>query len=147
MDKFYGGDALEPAGSKVRSLDSVLFSRTPAAHAILAWDGTELVGMAAYSFLWPAMRATVSLYLKELYVRQDHRRSGIGRLLMRHLFTYASDHGCSRMEWTADEDNTGARRFYENLGVQANPSKVFYRAENLGALAAAPDERHTPLSE
>lgn len=135
MDRFYGGEILESAETKVRHIKSVLFRSDPAAHVILAWEGRELAGMAAYTFLWPALRTTMSLYLKELYVRQSYRGSGTGRLLMRHLFKRAADDGCSRVEWTADEDNAEARRFYEKLGFPEHPSKIFYRAENLGALA------------
>lgn len=135
LDRFYGEEVLEPADTKARYINNVLFGRPPAAHALLAWEGSELAGLAAYSFLWPSLRAAKALYLKELYVRQDHRGQGIGRLLMRHLFRYAADSGCSRMEWTIDRDNVDGQRFYESVGIPAIPSKVFYRAENLDALA------------
>jgi GNAT superfamily N-acetyltransferase len=134
MDQFYGGQILETAETKARDIKSMLLRSDPAARVLLAWEGRELAGMAAYTFLWPALRTTVSLYVKELYVRRHHRGSGVGRLLMQHLFKRASDNGCTRVEWTADEDNAEARRFYEKLGFLPSPSKIFYRAENLSAL-------------
>lgn len=135
MEQFYGGKDLETAETKVGHINSALFSGAPAARVLLARGGPELAGMAAYTFLWPARRTTTSLYLKELYVRQSYRGRGVGRLLMQHLFKRAADHGCSRVEWTADEDNAEAQRFYEKLGFSAHPSKIFFRAEILNALA------------
>ncbi|HEV2376778.1 MAG TPA: GNAT family N-acetyltransferase [Streptosporangiaceae bacterium] len=129
MDRFYDEITIEPAGTKTHQIESVLFATPPPAYALLAWDGPELVGIAAYSFLWPAALTSKSLYLKELYVRQQHRRKGVGRLLMQYLFKVARDKECSRVEWTTDESNANAQDFYKDLGVQVNPSKVFYRIE------------------
>lgn len=39
----------------------------------------------------------------------------------------AADHGCSRVEWTTDTGNSGARRFYESLGAAPLATKIFYR--------------------
>jgi GNAT superfamily N-acetyltransferase len=62
---------------------------SPPAHSLLAWDNGELVGFASYSFLWPAVGLTRSLYLKELYVAEAARRKGVGKLLMRRLYLIA----------------------------------------------------------
>jgi len=50
-------------------------------------------------------------------------------LLMRHLYEIALRNDCSRVEWTADEGNAEARRFYAELGAPVNEFKLFYRAE------------------
>jgi GNAT superfamily N-acetyltransferase len=129
MDRVYGEDVIEPVDVRIRQITQVLFAGAPLAYAVLAWDASSLIGMAAYSFLWPAARTRKSLYLKEIYVRHNCRRRGAGRLLMQQIFKVAKEHDCSRVEWTTDEDNLEAQRFYEKLGVPANPSKIFYRAE------------------
>ena len=66
MDEFYGETATESVDAKVHQTNSVLFADPPLAYAILACDGSNLVGMAAYSFLWPAALTAKSLYLKDL---------------------------------------------------------------------------------
>lgn len=137
IDRFYGESVIESAETRAKQIDAVLFGSPPLAYALLAWDGARLVGMAAYSYLWPAARTTKSLYLKELYVRQSHRRTGVGRLLMEHLLKVAKDHDCSRVEWMTDEDNTEAQAFYGGLGVPRNTSKVFYRIEGVNIQVTA----------
>ncbi len=129
MDAFYGATDFDPPDVRRRQIDEALFGPVPAGTALLAWEGTDLAGFAAYSFLWPAVGLTRSLYLKELYVALAHRQTGVGRLLMRGLFDLAAEHGCSRVEWTTDTDNEGALAFYRALGTEMNGGKFFYRAE------------------
>jgi GNAT superfamily N-acetyltransferase len=129
MDRFYGSNGAELLEARVRQINDAIFTSPPAAYALLAWEGMKLSGFAAYSFLWPAVGLTRSLYLKELYVAEAHRHGGTGRFLMRAIFDAAEEHGCSRVEWTTDTDNTGAQDFYDKLGLPKHPSKVFYRVE------------------
>jgi GNAT superfamily N-acetyltransferase len=130
MDAFYGVTSKpDPLGERVAQIDEVLFSEHPSAHALLAFDGPTLVGIASYSFLWPAVGLTSSLYLKELYIIEARRGIGIGKSLMKSLFGVALKQNCSRVEWTTDSDNSGAQSFYENLRVPRNSSKIFYRLE------------------
>ena len=128
MDRFYGEDH-ETIEDKIANITTCLFGNAPCASALLAWDQSDLLGFASYSFLWPAIMSSKSLYLKELYVRQDRRRSGVGRSLMEHVCRIARESSCSRVEWTTDVDNSGARSFYEELGFQSVSTKLFYRVE------------------
>jgi GNAT superfamily N-acetyltransferase len=132
MDRFYGASHTEPLDARLRQINEALFATPPAAYALLAWDGPDLAGFAAYSFLWPAAGLTRSLYLKELYVGDKYRRHGVGKLLMRGLIEVASNHRCSRVEWATDDNNAEAQSFYEALRYPSQPSKIFYRIEDTG---------------
>lgn len=109
-------------------ISATLFREHPAAYLLLAKENERAVGYASYSFLWPAADLTQSLYLKELYVSEADRRSGVGKLLMDRLIEIAKETGCSRMEWTADGDNPLAIGFYDGMGYTRNWGKVLYRA-------------------
>lgn len=136
MDEHYDDKPIESVEVKTAQVKAVLFTNRPLAYALLARDGSQLIGMAAYSFLWPARQRTKSLYLKELYVSTYYRRQGIGKLLMKRLFEVAIDRGCTRVEWTTDEDNEEARRFYKDQGFSVISSKLFYRVEGQDSLRA-----------
>lgn len=129
LDKFYGETEVEPLDVRIRQINEALFGDPPLAYALLAWDAGALVGLATYSFLWPAAGLTRSLYLKELYVAEAARGRGVGRLLMDHLVRVAIANSCSRIEWTTDRDNAQAQRFYDSMGVAQNGNKIFYRLE------------------
>lgn len=128
MDRFYGSASADAEEVRERQIYQALFGDVPAGYALLARHDEELVGFAAYSFLWPAVGLTRSLYLKELYVAEAYQHQGVGRLLMAALYQVAAEHDCSRVEWTTDADNSGAMAFYAGLGVAIETSKIFYRA-------------------
>ena len=131
IELFYGAKEIQPLGERIEQVAAALFGPVPLSHALLAEnDQGELVGLAAYSYLWPAAGSTHSMFLKELYVRDCVRGSGVGRFLIEELKRVASARvGCSRLEWETDVDNAGARAFYAALGVAEFPGKVFYRLQ------------------
>ncbi|TYB44319.1 GNAT family N-acetyltransferase [Actinomadura chibensis] len=133
MYLFYGATLQGTLEERTEQTREALFGETPAARVLLAFDGDEAVGIASWSFLWPAVGFTRSLYLKELYVTGSRRGSGIGVTLMRAVFETAAEHGCSRVEWTTDTVNTHAQRFYSGLGYQEVTTKILYRGENAPA--------------
>jgi GNAT superfamily N-acetyltransferase len=124
IEEYYGG---ENAPGDVDQIYAALFGERPVAILLLARDGDQVLGLASYSFLWPAAGAETSLFLKELYVRETARRRGVAGALMAALQQAAAEAGCSRIEWTADADNPRALAFYEALGVQPRDDKPFYR--------------------
>ncbi|MFJ6214986.1 GNAT family N-acetyltransferase [Streptomyces sp. NPDC092296] len=126
IEAYYGGSGEPGDTDQIRQL---LFGPHPVATVLLARDGGRVLGMASYSYLWPAAGADHSLYLKELFVRAPARRHGVARALMEHLQEIAVGAGCSRVEWTADRDNPPALALYEALGVQPRDGKIFYRVE------------------
>jgi GNAT superfamily N-acetyltransferase len=129
MDRFYGATEVDLLDVRLRQISEAIFGEQPSAYVLLAWKGEKLVGFAAYSFLWPAVGLTRSLFLKELYVVESERRSGVGRQLMQAIFAVAVKHDCSRVEWQTETVNASARAFYSDLGGQEHEGKVFYRLE------------------
>ena len=130
VDRSYGDETTEGWSERASQVTSVLFGPTRSAHAILArtWGG-QAIGFASYSFLWPAAGSSRSLYLKELYVTNAHRKSSVGRQLMKELFKIAKRENCSRVEWTTDVANVDAQDFYEKIGESPFSGKLFYRHE------------------
>jgi ribosomal protein S18 acetylase RimI-like enzyme len=130
VDQFYGDEVTESSTERADRVASVLFGRDSSAYALVASaKGGDIIGFASYSFLWPAAGSSQSLYLKELYIANDHRKSGAGRQLMQELFNIAKEENCSRVEWTTDTTNIDAQGFYERLGESAFSGKIFYRHE------------------
>ncbi|WP_163550158.1 GNAT family N-acetyltransferase [Candidatus Frankia nodulisporulans] len=129
LDTFYGAPPTDPRPQRLAHIRRLLLSGQTSPAVLLAREDHEVLGMAAYAFLWPAAGVTQSLFLKELYVREHARRRGIGGLLMDHLRRIATETGCSRIEWTTDLDNQSAQSFYRAQGFTVNTGKVFYRTE------------------
>src|ERR1043165_2999265 len=137
MDAFYG-DPTPPSPPEHRhtQIHNALFGPHPAAITRLAWDhdprsgpAAQLLGFATFSFLWPAAGITRSLFVRELYIRETHRRTGLGTQLMLVVIAFANDHQCSRVDLTTDGNST-AHAFYHALGF-AHTDKGFHRLEGL----------------
>jgi GNAT superfamily N-acetyltransferase len=127
LDQFYGATQVEPLATRLAGIEAALFTSTPAAFVVLAWADSSLVGLAAYSFLWPAAGVTRSLYLKELYVADRYRRKGVGSLLMQEIFNAAHAQNCSRVEWSTEVENVDARQFYSVIGASLQDGKLLFR--------------------
>ncbi|MEM8755384.1 MAG: GNAT family N-acetyltransferase, partial [Pseudomonadota bacterium] len=99
-------------------------------------EGTP-AGFATYALLFPAGDGP-ALFVKEIFVAEAGRGAGVGRALLAALAEAAAAEGCSRIDWTTDRANAGARRFYAALGVDEREDKVFYRVERdeIGAFKA-----------
>ena len=85
---------------------------------LVADDGGKLVGFAVLNPYFPGPRFTHGLYLKELYVAAPARSAGVGVKLIEGIRALAKERGDTRVLWTTTEDNVGAQRFYDRLGVQ-----------------------------
>jgi len=133
IERFYGSTKIQPFDERQSQVEEALFGSPPLASALLVQDEIgDIVGLAAYSFLWPAAGASHSLFLKELYVRGTIRRQGIGARLMNELRDIAAARpGCSRVEWMTDRDNPIARSFYQTLGFAEFDGKIVYRVDSL----------------
>ena len=89
-------------------------------------DGKS-VGYAIYLFTYSSFRARPSLYLEDIFVLPEHRRSGIGRRFFEELRRAARREKCGRLEWTVLEWNAPAHRFYRKLGAKRLAGWVAYR--------------------
>ena len=85
----------------------------------------KLVGFAILNPYFPGPRLTHGLYLKELYVAEAARSAGVGEKLIEAIRVLARKRGDTRVLWTTGEDNTGAQRFYDRLGMRRQ-KKVYY---------------------
>lgn len=132
IERFYGSTGIQPLDERQSQVEEALFGSPPLASALLVQDETgDVIGLAAYSFLWPAAGSSHSLFLKELYVRSTLRRQGIGARLMNELRAIAAARpGCSRVEWMTDRDNPIARSFYRTLGFAEFDGKIVYRFDS-----------------
>ncbi|MFE2429391.1 cyclophane-containing RiPP N-acetyltransferase HaaN [Streptomyces sp. NPDC059373] len=135
IERFYGStdSDIQPFDERQSQVEEALFGSPPLASALLVQDDEtgDIIGLAAYSFLWPAAGSSHSLFLKELYVRDTLRQQGIGARLMNELRAIAAARpGCSRVEWMTDRDNPIARSFYQSLGFAEFDGKIVYRVDS-----------------
>jgi len=104
-----------------QSLHPHLFGPRPAAEAMVAQLGGEVVAFALFFTNFSTFLAKPGLYLEDLYVQPAHRGRGLGRALLERLGALAVERGYGRFEWSVLDWNENAIRFYEKMGASLLP--------------------------
>jgi GNAT superfamily N-acetyltransferase len=98
-------------------LRRALFAEQPAVFAHVAEQRGEIAGFALWFLNFSTWTGRHGIYLEDLYVRPDMRRSGLGRALLAELARICVQRGYARLEWWVLDWNQPARDFYAALGA------------------------------
>jgi hypothetical protein len=110
-------------------LADALFGDAPSAEALIAEAGGDKVGFALFHGSFSTWECRAGLWLEDLYVPPEHRRSGVGAALLAEVAAIAVERGCARLEWAALDWNTPALEFYEKLGARRLGEWVMHRLD------------------
>ena len=126
------GDAVAVA-EMARELAAVLYDPEPALDpndlardgigperwfdCLVAEVGGRLIGYAMACRGYEAHIGKRRLWLSDLYVRADARRTGAGRALMLAVARLATVQGCEAIYWDLWRLNRVGKAFYESLGA------------------------------
>ncbi len=133
----------EKAGNEVEATEETiaasLFGAGSVTRAVICeTEAGEPAGFAVWFLSYSTWQARNGLYLEDLYVTPEHRRAGLGRMLLRHLARVAVEEGCGRFEWSVLDWNEPAIRVYEAIGAEPQTEWTRYRlsGEKLKQFAA-----------
>lgn len=84
----------------------------------MAARGDERVGYASWSLEASTWQAAEYAHLDCLYLREDERGRGTGRLLLRAVEAEARAAGAGELQWQTPAWNQDAIRFYRRHGAQ-----------------------------
>jgi len=115
-----------PTEDAVRSRLEELLDE-PGARVLVAENEVGLVGGVSFWIKPDLAHGDTVVEVPMLVVAEDHRRTGIGKLLMEEVRNVASDNGASQIELVATSANVAAREFYRSLGfVEAEVVSLEY---------------------
>ncbi len=121
-------EKLEPPDTKAQKrLLKDAFGKRPKFRVLLAKTKDETVGYAFYFYTYSSFLARETLYLEDIFISENYRRYGIGKMLMDELLKIAKKNKCGRMEWVVLDWNTNAINFYEKLGAAHLKDWLTYR--------------------
>ena len=83
----------------------------------------EIAGIATYFFAYYTWVGK-SLYLDDLYVREDKRGLKIGSALLKQIFEVAKNENCKRVRWQVSNWNKPAIAFYKKCGAELDDECV-----------------------
>ncbi len=118
-----------------------LFGPEPAVFALVAEHGTQgVIGFALYFRNFSTWLGKHGIYLEDLYVQPEYRRSGLGRAFLAELARECLRKGYGRLEWWVLDWNTPAWDFYREIGADPMDEWTVHRVTG-GALHALAAER------
>ncbi len=86
-------------------------------HSFVAEIDNKIIGIAIYFFAYFTWVGK-SLYLDDIYVKEDYRGQKIGIKLLKKIFEIAKKENCSRVRWQVLDWNYQAVKFYEKYGAK-----------------------------
>lgn len=121
-----------------QQLHDALFAPNAALSGHVAEVAGAVVGFAVWFLNFSTWRGRHGIYLEDLYVRPEHRGSGLGRALLVELARHCRDNGYARLEWWVLDWNEPSIGFYRSLGAQSMDEWTVFRLTG-DALAALAD--------
>lgn len=110
--------AFQQAEEKLTNTVSQLQEDHEHFHCLVAEnERQEIVGIASYFFAYFSWSGR-SLYLDDLFVKEEARHQNVGTKLLQAIFTKATMAGCKKIRWQVSEWNTNALQLYEKMGAQ-----------------------------
>jgi len=103
------------------------FGEKPLYNIIIAKDGNQITGYAFYFYTYSSFLAKKTLYLEDIYITQNERTKGTGKLFFNELVKIAKKENCRRMEWCVLDWNKNAIKFYNKLGAKPLKDWIYYR--------------------
>lgn len=109
-------------------------------HVAEAPDGSGLAGFALWYVTYSTWEGKHGIYLEDLFVRPQHRGTGLGKALLGALAAEAVRRGYPRVEWWVLDWNEPALEFYRRLGAYGMHEWTVYRltGDPLSSLADPP---------
>ena len=99
------------------------------AEALIAFDGETPAAYAVFYQGYSTWMAQATLFLEDLYIREQYRRGGLGGQLFSRLAGVCVERGYGRMEWCCRDWNTKAIAFYTKNGGERYEATGVYHLE------------------
>jgi len=107
----------EHTGS-IDDLETSLFDEK-VAEVIFLTKNKEKIGFALYYFTFSTFLSKKTLYLEEIFIKEEYRNNGYGKMLFNHLINKAKTLNVGRMEWVCLNWNKPSIEFYKKMGAIA----------------------------
>ncbi len=129
LDRLAEYERLDPpdAGARLR-LKVDIIQNPPKFEGYIGRLGDGPVGFVTFFFTYSTFLARPTLFLEDLFVREEYRGNGFGKRLFEFCRNEARVRGCGRMDWMVLTWNKPSIQFYEKIGA-ARMGWYTYRLE------------------
>jgi ribosomal protein S18 acetylase RimI-like enzyme len=120
------------SGTTGEGLHREAFGPRPTIAILIAADGDDLAGYLIHQDTFSTWRGTNGLFVVDLFVEPSRRNDRVGLKLMRAAAQAGAERGARFLRLDLDENNAGARHFYERLGFRTLEHDRFFVLDEPG---------------
>ena len=121
-------NALHEVKNSVEEMTQDGFGANPVFDFFVAENSEGIIGMSLYYYRYSTWKGKI-LYIEDLVVKEKHRRSGAGTLLMEASIQEAKKQNCNGVQWQVLDWNEPAIKFYEKYNPVKDPEWVNFRID------------------
>ncbi len=137
-------DDVEDRDIRLERLRDALLGNPPLFEALILEIRGRAVGFCTFHTSFSTWRGQPGLFLEDLFVRDSHRKSGLGERLMSRLARIARERDCHRIVWNVPEDDENVHRFYKRLGArELKEATMILREASFDDLASKTREKRS----
>ena len=112
-----GATALDPAVT--RTTWARFFDAHEPVHALVAEEGSRLIGLAHYLYHRSTTAIGLNCYMQDLFTAAGARGRGVGKALIEAVYAAARAAGSPRVYWQTHETNGTAMRLYDQMAEKS----------------------------
>ncbi len=102
------------------------FGPRPEFQVLIADDDGIPAGMCLFFRSFSTWHGTVGAYIQDLFVRPEHRGSGLAAALLSSTAAKVADEGGTYLRLSVDADNVRGQRFYARQGMRwSDDERIF----------------------
>lgn len=98
-------------------LQNVMFGEDAFVKGLIAFDDETPVAYAFFYRTFSSFRGQKSVYLEDIFITRDYRKSGIGKKMLKEIARIGKSFGAVRMDFQVLEWNKPAIKFYKKHGA------------------------------
>jgi len=83
----------------------------------------EIIGFVSFFYAYYSWSGKAT-YLDDLYVKEDGRKQGIGKLLLEQIIKLATAEGCKKVRWQVSKWNSNSIAFYRRIGAVIDDTEI-----------------------
>lgn len=99
------------------------------AFVLIAEKEDKPIGFILYFLTYSTFLGRANLYLEDIYIDEEHRNQGYGKIMFKALANLAVEEGYYRIDWICLDWNIKSIEFYKSLGARHLKEWYTFRLE------------------
>ena len=121
----------EEAVATLEDIECSLFEKKEA-EVLLLEENDIPMGFALFFHNYSTFLGKSNIYLEDLFISEQSRSKGYGRMLLQRLAEIALERGCERLDWACLNWNEKSIAFYESVGAKPLSEWTTFRLDKEG---------------